>query len=1618
MKKYLFFLAALVAGCSNLYSQWNVVNTGTTEDLYSVDYASASDIWIGSFNKFTKTANGGVSWTVTSPVKDNLNLDIQPVNLTDIRVISPANALAAGFFLIGNVEYILNTSNGGANWNYASTNTSTGAAPRYMNALDMSGIRAVAVGANGRILKSTNSGSTWSLAASGVTSMIYDVAFGTYDTVYAVGDNKVFRSVNGGTTWVASTISGGFESVSCDRGVIYVGNHAAQSMLKSTNYGSSYTTINLPFAYQGILYAVNKDTVLAAGTDGVYVSFTGGQYWEKYVLPAAYQRVRMFDFLNSSTGMMVGNGGYALHTANLAATPSVPLPIFSIAGSPANICLNDSVTFNNTTAPIAGYTYDWKLNGVTFSTQAAAGVRFHTAGPQVITLTVTNGFGSATATLNVTVIGHDVDPVVYAAFADSVCSGTPVGFTIPVSQTGTTYQLRKGFLNIGAAQPGTGGALTFTYSTPVTATTTFNIRALKTTPCFTDSLVQSKTIYVVPAAGGPAATCTPYINSCTSEGITNVTIGTINNTTNTLIRNYFDYSCCQHTNLVMGVATPVSVTVLNAMGENVKIWIDFNNDGSFTGPGELVFSGNAAPVISGTITVPPTAMIFNQKLRMRVASDYDLAGLTDPCFLGSFYCGQVEDYAVTVLPAPVAPTPAFTKVATFGCTTSVAFTNTSYNATSYTWDFGDGSATATTMNATHVYTVSGTYTVSLTSCNPTGCNTTTQTLNITIPLVPVAAACNPVMYSGYVSSLTNFQFDTLSVHYSTMVSNPCVSQIRLHAGSTYDITMQGTSTSSSTRFGIWIDYNNNGVFSPSEVINAASGRYTLTVGYNPPFPVQIPLTAVQNTPLRMRVLLYDGTYHGYITDGCAGGGAVRGGGMYEFTVFVDPPLPVTAGFTTSATTVCTGTNIAFTNTSVNATSYLWDFGDGVTSIAASPNHMYATAGTYTVKLIADNGAYTDSVTSVITVNAALPTPVITFSGGVLSTAAGASSYQWYRNGTIISGATAATYTPTLDGTYKVIAYNGACSATSANFSYFPVHINFSASPLSSCFPATVNFTNTTTAATSYAWDFGDGATSTATNPSHTYTAAGTYTVKLVACNTTPGCDSLIRTAYITVNSPPDALTTTPAPTICTGTATSIALTGSFAGTTFSWTVTQSGVSGASAGSGPSIAQTLTATGSAAGTATYVVTPSSGGCSGIPLTITVTVMPLPAPAVISQSANVLSSSAATGNQWYLDGVLVPSATAPTYTVTQEGSYTVTYTNGSGCTSTSAAYFADAVWPGDANNDLVANNYDLSQIGIFYGNSGAARATISTAWQQAFVQNWGPVETNGTDIKHVDCNGDGVINSGDMAAITANFSATHLLMPYTSMARSTDPELYFVSSGSTYAAGDWVDVDIMAGTPAIPVSDLYGLAFDMLYDASVVQPGTDTMIFPVSFFGTPNVDLIAFANISAPTNTVSAAETRIDHINANGYGKIATFRFRVDSTLAAPVTGGFSIPNYSANDSAGAPVLFNASATYSLQYTPATTTGIAESTNSIQMAVSPNPYYDRTTISYSLDAPSAVSLDIYNAIGQHVLSLANGSQGTGTHRYSFSAKEKGLDAGVYFVKIMINGKASMRKIVEMK
>jgi len=179
-------------------------------------------------------------------------------------------------------------------------------------------------------------------------------------------------------------------------------------------------------------------------------------------------------------------------------------------------------------------------------------------------------------------------------------------------------------------------------------------------------------------------------------------------------------------------------------------------------------------------------------------------------------------------------------------------------------------------------------------------------------------------------------------------------------------------------------------------------------------------------------------------------------GACNLAVLIENFLSV--DFSTNVFNGCVPLPVQFSNESVNAVTYLWDFGDGYTSNDINPVHVYATPGTYNVTL---NG-YSQAGNLSATVNsqiAVFPSPV-------------------------------------------------------ANFSAYP--------PIVGQPGQTVFFTDNSINAWTWAWNFGDpgsGANNTATiqNPGHTYAQNGNYTVTLIVTNNYGCADTVSKPGYLQVH---------------------------------------------------------------------------------------------------------------------------------------------------------------------------------------------------------------------------------------------------------------------------------------------------------------------------------------------------------------------------------------------------------------------------------------------------------------------------------------------------------------------
>ena len=548
---------------------------------------------------------------------------------------------------------------------------------------------------------------------------------------------------------------------------------------------------------------------------------------------------------------------------------------------------------------------------------------------------------------------------------------------------------------------------------------------------------------VVVVTNAPVPACTSIDDDPPgnyAQTVNNVIFNTISSATSVGINGvYTDLSCTHKTMVVPGGTYPLSVTIRagGSAVESLNGYIDYNNNGVFEDPSELVITGstpttNVYATINANVTIPGGA-VTNTLLRMRLYGEAGSLSADERNCAATFFVADVEDYGVyiasnlasvsiaaspgttitygtnvTFTPTPVngGSTPVYTwyrngvpvgNGATYqsnnllpgetiqcemasnlaGVIASPALSNTltmtvtgppvsdftstlprkfcsggtvTYtdasllSPTSWAWSFPGGTpSSSTAQNPVVTYNTPGTYSVTLTATNANGPGTTmTKTGYITVFTAPAAACTHTRTGNPNTIGIVNVTLNT--INNSTTNSGPAMndytcSQITaLQASTQYAISVQ-TPTTQDQWLRMYIDYNNNGLFTDAgELVFApADGHGTLSG------TITTPASPLQNTLLRMRVI---SDYYDYVEPGpCTnvGYGESEDYGIY----FI--PAPCTAP-TATATPTCAGAQF---NLGVNLTSM-----GSATSIAIQvDNDAGGPNGYTTVQTVTGNGNY-------------------------------------------------------------------------------------------------------------------------------------------------------------------------------------------------------------------------------------------------------------------------------------------------------------------------------------------------------------------------------------------------------------------------------------------------------------------------------------------------------------------------------------------------------------------------------------------------------------------------------------------------------------------------------------
>jgi hypothetical protein len=361
--------------------------------------------------------------------------------------------------------------------------------------------------------------------------------------------------------------------------------------------------------------------------------------------------------------------------------------------------------------------------------------------------------------------------------AAPACTGTPAAGTTS-GPTGACSAVNF-TLSLTGATTGVAG-LTYQWQSSADGLTYINIASTTATAtvsqtaatfyqcivtCTTSALADTSTALNVPMNSVFSCYCAPtYTSGCGTgnDAITNVTLGTLNNTSACAGSPYYTYySAAVVPNVVQGAASTISITFGTDGSQYAGVWIDYNKDGDFADVGEFVANNTTSAGASGTTTltinVPGTAAIGQTMMRVRGGNDSQLANT--PCGASSSGFGETEDYKINILalpPTPPTPTQSAT-VPTCSSGTDLSVAGTPAAGDAWYWQTSaTGTSTAVPVSGPYTVFVNGTYYVR--TYNATNALWSASSSSITITNIPVAptppsptAAANPACLSTTIS---------------------------------------------------------------------------------------------------------------------------------------------------------------------------------------------------------------------------------------------------------------------------------------------------------------------------------------------------------------------------------------------------------------------------------------------------------------------------------------------------------------------------------------------------------------------------------------------------------------------------------------------------------------------------------------------------------------------------------------------------------------------------------------------------------------------------------------------------------------------------------------------------
>lgn len=386
-------------------------------------------------------------------------------------------------------------------------------------------------------------------------------------------------------------------------------------------------------------------------------------------------------------------------------------------------------------------------------------------------------------------------------------------------------------------------------------------------------------------------------------------------------------------------------------------------------------------------------------------------------------------------------------------------------------------------------------------------------------------------------------------------------------------------------------------------------------------------------------------------------------------------------------------------------------------------------------------------------------------------------------------------------------------------------------------------------------------------------------------------------------------------------------------------------------------------------------------------VTVTVAPTPTvtvsgtiPSTCNGATGVINVNSAGGTPPYTlvaNSGPPPTTYNPPFTNLPSGPFTVTLTDAAGCTDTEIIILDDScdyVWPGDANDDGTADNFDILTIGVANGSIGIARPAASQLWYGQPSPNWATSTPSGVNHKHVDSDGNSFITLNDTNAVIQNYGYVHNNRFAAPVYSVNTPDLRIQLVQDTMQPSTAGAIQIRLGTAAIPVSNVYGVAFTINFDPTYIDENSLALSLTGSMLGTPNFNIMGVKVVRSGYGRLDVAVTRITQNNISGSGLLCTIPFNTTAALLA--TGNtmlvpITLSRVRVIDNQENPITVNqvndTLVATDLTVTTALQSNLAEHTSLLLL---PNPSEGIFSVQFQANVRDNYNLAVYNISGQLV------------------------------------------------